>query len=193
MALQTECGNELTERVCRDGMPIQSLVHAVPAGSYFLVIDSYSASKVEVQVDKAPPTAVTPVTGNDTCYNAVEIPETGGLFSGDTLNLQADYANCATPSRLVNDAAFKLTLMTGKRVVARVDTKMWDGMLMRFKAPESGAMLCSEMAISCNDDSDDHLPLLDESLPAGTYYYVITGYAATDAGQYTFDVSISDS
>jgi hypothetical protein len=193
MALQTECGNELTERVCRDGMPIQSLVHAVPAGSYFLVIDSYNASKVELQVDKAPPTAVTPVSGNDTCYNAVEIPEVGGLFSGDTRNLHADYANCATPAHIVNDAAFKLTLTTGKRVVARVDTKGFDGMLMRFKTPDSGEMLCSGDAVSCNDDSDDHLPLLNENLPAGTHYYVITGYSATDVGEYTFDVSISDS
>src|ERR1700755_3603848 len=107
MALQTECGNELTERVCRSGMPIQSLVHAVPAGTYFLVIDSYSATKVDLQVDKAPPTAVTPVTGNDTCYSAASVPETGGLFSGNTSTLQADYTNCATPTHIVNDAAFK--------------------------------------------------------------------------------------
>jgi hypothetical protein len=84
-------------------------------------------------------------------------------------------------------------LTSGKRVVARVETKDFDGILMRYKAPESGEMLCSGEAVACNDDSEDHLPLLDEILPPGIHYYVITGYAADAAGEYTFDVSISDS
>ena len=193
MAIQTECGNELSERVCRDGTPVQSLVHALPAGQYFLVIDSYSATEVELMVEKRPPTPVTAVTLNDTCYNAVPIPETGGLFSGDTRGMQPDYVNCAASPILVSDVAFSLMLTSGKRVVARVETDTFDAMLMRFKAPESGEMLCAGDAISCNDDSDDHVPLLDELLPPGIYYYVITGYAADDAGEYTLDVSVSDS
>lgn len=193
MAIQTECGNVVSERVCRDGTPVQSVVHALPAGQYFLVVDSYSASKVELMVEKRPPTPVTAVTGNDTCYSAVQIPETGGLFSGDTRGMQPDYVNCAKAPTLASDVAFSLMLTSGKHVVARVETKSFDGMLMRFKAPESGEMLCSGGAVSCNDDSDDHVPLLDETLPPGMHYYVITGYSAGDAGEYTFDVSISDS
>jgi hypothetical protein len=193
MAIQTECGNELSERICRDGMPVQSLVHALPAGQYFLVIDSYSASKVELMVEKQPPTPVTAVTGNDTCYGAVQIPEAGGLFSGDTRSMQSDYVNCAKTPGFAKDVAFSLTLTSGKRVVARVETTSFDGMLMRFKAPESGEMLCSGEAVNCNDDSDDHLPLLDETLAPGTYYYVVTGYSSNDAGEYKLDVSVSDS
>jgi hypothetical protein len=192
VAIQTECGNELTERVCRDGMPLSSLVHALPAGQYFLVIDNYSATQVEVQVDKAPPTPVMAVTGNDTCYSAVEVPETGGLFSGDTRGLQADYVNCAKMPQLSSDAAFRLTLTTAKRVVARVDTSSFDGMLMRFKQPEAGVMLCEGERSACNDDSENHVPQLDEMLSAGTYYFVVTGYSMSDAGTYTLDVSISD-
>lgn len=193
MAIQTECGNELSERVCRPGTPVRSRVHALPAGQYFLVIDSYSASEVELMVEKRPPTPVTAVTLNDTCYNAVVIPETGGLFSGDTRGMQPDYINCARSPVAASDVAFSLTLTSGKRVVARVETSDFDGMLMRYRTPESGEMLCSGEAISCNDDSEDDLPLLDEILPPGVYYYVITGYSADAAGQYTFDVTISDS
>lgn len=192
MAIQTECGNELSERVCRSGTPVQSIVHALPAGQYFLVIDSYSASKVEVLVEKRPPTPVTAAMANDTCYNAVPIPETGGLFSGDTRTMQPDYPNCAPSSILAKDVAFSLTLTSGKRVVARAETE-FDGMLMRFKSPESGEMLCSGAPINCNDDSEDHGPLLDEILGPGTYYYVITGYSSDAAGEYTLDVSVSDS
>jgi hypothetical protein len=193
MALQTECGNELSERVCHEGAPVQSLVHALPAGQYFLVIDSYSASNVELLAEKKPPTPVTAVMGNDTCYNAVMIPELGGLFSGDTRNMQADYVNCAKVPDYAKDVAFSLTLTSTKRVVARVETKSFDGMLMRFKAPDSGEMLCAGDAVSCNDDSADHVPVLDETLPPGTHFYVITGYSRADAGEYKFDVSISDS
>lgn len=193
MAIQTECGNELSERVCHDGMPVQSLVHALPAGQYFLVIDSYSANKLELLAEKRPPTPVTAVTGNDTCYSAVQIPETGGLFSGDTRMMQADYVNCAKVPDFANDVAFVLTLTGSRRVVARVETKSFDGMLMRFKAPDSGEMLCAGDAVSCNDDSEDHVPVLDETLPPGTYYYVITGYSKADAGEYKLDVSVSES
>jgi hypothetical protein len=193
MAIQTECGNELSERVCHEGTPVQSLVHALPAGQYFLVIDSRSASKVELRAEKKPPTPVVAVTGNDTCYSAVQIPELGGLFSGDTRTMQSDYVNCAKVPDYAKDVAFTLTLTTSKHVVARVETKSFDGMLMRFKAPDSGEMLCAGDAVSCNDDSADHVPLLDESLPPGTYYYVITGYSRAEAGEYKFDVSISDS
>jgi hypothetical protein len=54
-------------------------------------------------------------------------------------------------------------------------------------------MLCSGEVVNCNDDSDDHLPLLDETLAPGTYYYVVTGYSSNDAGEYKLDVSVSDS
>jgi hypothetical protein len=192
MAIQTECGNELSERVCRMGTPVQSRVHALPAGQYFMVVDSYNATKVELLVEKRPPSPVTAAMANDTCYNALPIPETGGLFSGDTRSMNPDYLNCAPVPTLASDAAFSLTLTSGKRVVARVDTDVFDGVLMRFETPDSGEMLCSGAAVSCNDDSADHLPLLDENLPAGTYYYVITGYSGDDAGEYRFDVTISD-
>jgi hypothetical protein len=192
MAIQTECSNELTERVCRDAVPTRSLLHAVQPGQYFLVIDSYSANKVDVLVEKLPATPVTAVMGNDTCYNAVQVPETGGLFSGDTRGMQADYVNCAKVPTYAIDVAFTLALTSSRRVVARVEAK-FDGMLMRFKSPESGEMLCGAEPASCNDDSTDQVPLLDETLPPGTYYYVVTGYSADAAGEYMLDISVSES
>lgn len=202
MALQTECGNELEERICTQGMPVDSVIHAQPPGQYFLVLDSYSASSVEVKVELAPPTAVTAVDNNDTCYSAWEIPEAGGLFSGDTSLLLQDYlvgcgattsnCTCGQVAHFANDAAYALTLSSPKRVIARVEAT-FDAVLLRYRVPESGQMLCTGDAAACDDDSNkQHLPLLDESLPAGTYYYIVSGYDQSASGNYYLDVSVSD-
>jgi hypothetical protein len=193
MALQTECGSEPSERFCRMGTPLESVVHTLPAGKYFLVVDSYSASMVELMVKLDPPTAVTAVAANDTCYSAVKVPETGGLFSGDTSLMQPDYrVTCSKVPAYAKDSAFALDLGTGKRVVARVDAS-FHAALMRYRAPDSGDMLCTGDALSCESDSAQHLPILDERLPPGRYYYIVTGYTSTDGGEYQLDVSVSDS
>jgi hypothetical protein len=193
VALQSECGNDLSERVCRPGMPLESVVHALPAGKYFLVMDSFSANTLEVTAKLAPPTAVTAATANDTCYSAVKIPDTGGIFAGDTTLMQPDYrVTCRKMSGYAKDAAFSLDLLTGKRVVVRVDAS-FDAVLMRYRAPDSGDMLCTGDALACEDDSDQHIPILDERLPPGRYYYIVTGYSIMDAGTYQLDVSLSDS
>lgn len=193
MALQTECGELLSERTCRIGGPLTTRLHDVPAGHYFMVVDSPTADELMVQVDALPPTPPTSVMGNDTCETAFEIPITGGLFKGDTRQLSQDYtsnSSCGNGA-LSRDAAYKLTLPSRKHVVVSVDAS-FDSVLLRYDSPGPGEALCSEAMPACNDDGNGMNAQFDEPLDAGTYYYIVDGYSSTNAGEYVLDVSISD-
>jgi hypothetical protein len=193
MALQTECGELLSERTCRIGGPLTTRLHDVPPGRYFVVVDSPTADELMVEADALPPTPTTPVMGNDTCETAFEIPVNGGLFKGDTRTLAQDYkASCANRA-LSRDAAYKLTLPSRKHVVVSVDAS-FDTVLMRYDSPAPGETLCSQAMPACNDDgnSTGMNAQFDDTLDAGTYYYIVAGYSSTGAGEYVLDVSISD-
>ena len=195
MALQSTCSDVVSERVCRMGQPLSMRMHDVPAGMYYMVIDAGSAQYVNVLVNTSAPSPATAVSGNDTCYNAVDSPATGGVFKGDTRTLQQDYksgANCAM-SALSRDAAFRLTLPSTKRVFAKLLAD-FDSVLMRYDSPVSGNMLCSGEPQSCWDDGPDGSgsAQLDETLKAGTYYLIVDGYDTQNAGAYLLDVSVND-
>lgn len=195
MAFQATCNDIVSERVCRTGAPLIMRMHDVPAGTYYMVIDAGSAQYVSVLVNTLAPSPATAVSGNDTCYNAVDIPATGGVFKGDTRMLQQDYkssASCAMGA-LSRDAAFRLTLPSPKHVFAKLQAD-FDSVLLRFDAPASGNMLCSGDPQSCWDDGPDGQgsAQLEETLKAGTYYLIVDGYGTQNAGAYVLDVSVSD-
>lgn len=193
MALQSVCNDSLSERVCRSGMPLTSRLHDVPAGKYYLVVDSSLAESFTVLVNTFPATPTTNVPStNDTCYSAWDIPETGGLFSGDTRMLNQDYsANCGGTA-MSRDAAFRLTLTERKRVVATVDAS-FDSVLLRYAALGTSDMLCTDPMPACNDDGGPQSTAqLDDELAPGTYYFIVDGYGtASPGGDYLLDVAIS--
>ncbi|MET0386641.1 MAG: putative metal-binding motif-containing protein [Polyangiales bacterium] len=206
MALQTTCSDPLSERVCREGQPLSTRLHDVAPGAYFMVIDSPMGTDVTVRVDLLPPTPTTPVSANDTCFDATLIPPEGGIFSGDTSTLNNDYdLNYIEPSlrcgngAAARDAAFRLELTAKKRVIARVDSSVFDSVLLRYDAPQPGQPLCASLNPVCDDDSGgtSDSAQLDEELPAGIYYYIVDGYAANvddpkSSGVYLFDVTVTE-
>jgi hypothetical protein len=192
-ALQTQCNMPTAEKGCRNGMPINTRVHDVPAGDYFLVVDSPTAASVTVEVDTMPLTQTIPVTNNDNCETAYDIPADGGSFSGDTRTLLQDYsANCGGGATS-KDAAYRLVLTQTKHVVAQI-TAEFDSVLLRYNTPSGGGALCSSpQPAACNDDignGDD--AVLDEVLDPGTYYYIVDGFKDSNTGTYTFDVTVTD-
>jgi hypothetical protein len=193
IALQTTCGDLTSERMCRVGMPVNTRLHGVAAGDYFVVIDSPTASGLTLKVDSLPLTPTVPVTGNDNCYTATEIPEVGGLFAGDTRLLLADYDASCGGGALSKDAAFSLMLPVRKHVVAVLDAD-FDSVLLRFGPERAGTSFCSEPEpAACVDDTGvGGNSTLDEMLDPGTYFYIVDGYKDLNAGQYTFDVSVVD-
>jgi hypothetical protein len=193
VAVQASCGAKTSERVCRSAAPLRMRMHDVPAGQYFVVLDSAMATSVDLRVDVFPPTATIPVADNDTCYSAVEIPLSGGVFQGDTRKLAHDYVATCGGGALSPDAAFKLTLPTRKHVVASVDA-LFDSVLLRYDSPAPGEALCARPDPQCDDpvDGDGTKARFDERLEAGTYYYVVDGYSSLNSGEYLFDVTITE-
>jgi hypothetical protein len=197
MALQKTCGDPSSEQTCQSGVPLTTHLHDVAAGQYFLVLDSPAATMLTLTANAQAATPSTPVSGDDTCASAFEIPPTGGVFQGDTRGLTDDYhapvrdASCGGGA-LSPDAAFQLTLTDRKHVVARIDAT-FDSVLLRFDPPASGAMPCSDPNPECNDDGvmTGMNPQLDETLDPGTYYYIVDGYGLNNSGMYTLDVSVS--
>jgi hypothetical protein len=190
-ALQSTCGDVNSERGCRKGGPLETRLRNVDPGEYYVVVDSPNAAAVTVQVETYPPTPTTPASGNDNCMSAQLIPETGGIFSGDTRDLLADYVASCGAGAASKDAVFKLVLTTRRHVVARLDSG-FDGVLHRMRDDRTGPDVCKDVV---SDNCSVHTgggtgALLDEVLSAGTYYYVVDGYRDFNAGYYQLDVAV---
>jgi hypothetical protein len=190
-ALQSTCGDVSSERGCRKGGPLESRLRNVEPGEYYVVVDSPNAAAVTVQVETYPPTPTTSAAGNDNCHSAQLVPETGGIFSGDTRVLLADYEATCGSGAASKDAVFKLVLTTRRRVVARLDTG-FDGVLHRISDGRTGPSLCTDVI---SDNCSEHVgggtgAQLDEVLNAGTYYYVVDGYRDFNAGYYQLDIAL---
>jgi hypothetical protein len=191
-ALQSRCGDITSERGCRKGAPLSARVLNVPAGDYFVVVDSPTAQSVSVQVQTTEPTPTIAVTGNDTCATAYEISGIGGIFTGDTSTLINDYTAACDKDASSRDAVFKLVLPDHKHVVARLDSG-FDGVLHRIRDQRTTSDVCmnvkSEM---CMQETVGGIGAeLDESLLAGTYYYIVDGYQNFNFGYYQFEISIT--
>jgi hypothetical protein len=193
VALQQTCGVIATERGCRAGGPVQTRLRNVAAGDYFIVVDSRSAAAVTIKVDTLPPSATTTVTGNDDCQRAFDIPLTGGVFTGDTRTLLGHYgagAACGA-NTLSPDAVYRLVLPETRRVLVTLDPS-FDGVLHRMRDDRPPGQACMPwQADLCRDVAGSGIQeMLDDTLGAGTYYYVVDGARDTNAGFYTLDVSI---
>jgi hypothetical protein len=119
------------------------------------------------------------------------IPETGGIFSGDTRDLLADYVASCGAGAASKDAVFKLVLTARRHVVARLDSG-FDGVLHRMRDDRTGPDVCKDVV---SDNCSVHTgggtgALLDEVLSTGTYYYVVDGYRDFNAGYYQLDVAV---
>ncbi|HEX2675347.1 MAG TPA: hypothetical protein VHM19_01875, partial [Polyangiales bacterium] len=193
LSLQSACGDPGSELSCRAGQPLQTRVHDVPAGDYFVVVEAPAAASATVKVTKLPISPVVLVTGNENCANAFDVPETGGLFVGDTTNLLDDYsAPCGAGAKSA-DAVYRLTLTEARHVVATIDAE-FDSVLNRMTDDRVGDEACTDTpSDACDDDSGTgSQAVLDEKLDPGTYYYVVDGFKRDNAGRYLFDVTVTD-
>ena len=191
-ALQRTCGDVGSERGCKKGGPLETRLRNVEPGDYYVIVDSPAAQSVTVQVITYDPTPTTPAVGNDACWNAIEIPPEGGIFSGDTRDLLADYGAACGGGAASNDAVFKLVLPEPKTVKAKLDSG-FDGVLHRIRDSRTTPDVCTNVVSeNCIDDTGANMSAeLDESLGAGTYYYVVDGFRDFNAGYYQLDVTIT--
>jgi hypothetical protein len=190
VALRPTCDAEVGQLRCDQGAPARARIRSLPAGTYYVIVEGSNAGAYTLDVTLTPPTTPTPATGNDNCLSAVRVPETGGVYTGSTFTALPDYtttsASCGFMARS-KDVAFRLDLTSRRRVVASTDGSSFDTVLYYFV----GA--CPGVEAACDDNSGEGTrSLLDVTLNAGTYYFIVDGWGTDSAGDYVFELFTSD-
>lgn len=189
------CGGKEDQLVCGTGSPspVRAAKHAVPAGSYRVVAESFQGQPLKLTAFVRPAVAPTIVPFSDGCADALEIPPEGGFFQGTTANAAGDYsAGCdqgGVEGGGAPDQMLKLVLAAPKRVVLEMAGSAYSTLLDVRKGP---ACPGTEIAQGCGVGfSSSRRSFLDLDLEAGVYFIQIDGYAL-DAGPWFLDVRVVD-
>ena len=186
--LQSTCGDTSAEVACqRIELGTNMVLDAtVGRGTYYVVLDggradAFGSAKVTVQVDDL-------AALNAMCRRAPRI-RPGQTISGSTASESDDFqATCAGGAQS-NDLVYRLTLRRRQIVRATMESD-YDGALHIRRD-------CADQSteIMCNDDlaeGDNRHSLLETTLDAGTYFVIVDGFAAGNAGTFTLDVETSN-
>jgi hypothetical protein len=127
-----------------------------------------------------------PAPINDGCAGATDI-SAGGVFEGDTCGASDDHAPAATCSGGGGRDLWYTFTLTGREVVYldTVDGRVWDTVLqLRWgSCPGAGSpVVCSDDA--CPGESGGRRSQVLEVLDAGTYFVVVDGGGAAEAGPF---------
>jgi hypothetical protein len=194
---RSTCDASGSQLACGDGTMIDGRVRNVQPGDYYMVLESPAPASdpasFTVSLDRLPRTVPTAATGNDTCASAIDIPDGGALFTGDTFGMLDDYQALCGGGAHSPDAAFRLVLAKRSRVTASLEAT-FDTVLYRFDDTGNGAASCrSKNEAACNDDGaqGNTNSMLSDLLDAGTYYYVVDGFNDNSQGSYLLDVTVA--
>lgn len=190
-ALRSDCDDGATQRSCSDGLPLFERVRNLEPGEYFVIVESAQSAPFTIKTERLPPTVPIEVVDNGVCALATSVPASGGVFVGDTTRTNDDYAaGCGGGARSA-DAAFRVELPEAATVRAFLSAD-FDAVLYRIEDFGDGERSCSTVIESaCDDDGGGGTnSLLEEPLPAGTYFYIVDGYGAGNEGSYVLDVAI---
>jgi hypothetical protein len=188
------CDADSDQLVCADGAPspIRAAKHAVPAGSYRVIAESFQGQPVQLTAFVRPAVPPTLVPFADDCADAVQIPEAGGFFQGNTTNAFGDYsAGCdqgGVEGGGAPDQLLKLVLAAPKRVVLDMTGSGYTTLLDVRKGPSCPG---TEIAMGCAVGFGARRSFLDLDLDAGVYYIQIDGYAEA-SGLWFLDVRVVD-
>lgn len=177
--------------VCTPGQtPTRASRRALGPGSYRIVVADELGQNVGLMAlvrPTAPPTVVTTANG---CADPLPLPLGGGFFSGDTTAMTADFeASCDAPGQplgTANDQLFKLELPSAQRVVLDMT-----GSFLRPVLNLRQGAVCPGLEVpgACNAGTGPTRSFLDRTLPAGTYWVQVDGFAG-DKGAWNLDVRV---
>ena len=124
------------------------------------------------------------------CAQALSVPGAGGVFVGDTTREDGDYEASCGGGAFSADAVFRVELAAPATVRAFL-TADFDAVLYRID--DFGDGVCTSVSdAACDDDGGGGTnSLLEEPLPAGSYFYVVDGYGFGNQGSYVLDIAIS--
>ena len=172
--------------------PIRAQAHDVPAGSYRAVVENIAANPVSLTAYVRPAQAPRLVPFADTCADAVDIPEAGGFFQGNTSNAEADYvAGCdlgGQPAGGARDQMLRLTLTRTRRVLFDMQGSGYNTLLNVREGPSCPG---TELVHACAAGYYSERSFLDLVLTAGTYFVQVDGYAGA-SGEWFLDVHVAD-
>lgn len=181
----------MSRLVCDAGStPVRISKRGVPAGDYRAVITDDVGALTTLTAFVRPTVAPTTVSGADLCANAIDIPQTGGFFVGDTTNATANYdATCDSPNAPPGgapDQVLRLVLAQPKHVVFDMSGSTYTTLLeVRQGSPCPGTVFND----ACYVGFSGARSFLDLELPAGTYWVIVHGYAGSK-GPFNLDVRV---
>ncbi len=192
LAVQPSCGDEQSELFCTTGRLALKRLRNLSPGRYHVVVESAVDTGFVVMAELLPVTVPVEVEGNERCDTAVEVGEGGGLYRGDTSEMDDDYSagRCGSLARS-KDAVFQLVLEESRRVRAELEAG-FDTVLYRFTEVQGESTTCvSSQEDACDDDGGPGTgSLLDEQLEAGVHYFIVDGFGKSNHGIYTLDIAV---
>ncbi|MEM1413831.1 MAG: putative metal-binding motif-containing protein [Myxococcota bacterium] len=188
-SVRETCDDGDSQLRCTSGNPSRSRLRNLTPGTYFVIVETFTTTDFDISVTVDEPTVPVPVVGNDDCVRATTVPETGGVFTGNTSTLLDDYetrfcgASAGSP-----DAAFELTLTSRRRVVVNTEGSAFNTVLHRHDRSCTTAM-----EAVCDDNGGEGLTsFLDQTLSAGTYFFIVDGFGSFSSGDYVLEVDVLD-
>jgi hypothetical protein len=168
--------------------PLRAVAHDVPEGSVRAVVQSLGGTPVSLTAFRRPAANSRAVLGADECDDAVEIPETGGRFEGNTANLYADYAtSCDYGGQSgpgAPDQMLRLVLTERRRVVFDMQGSSYDTVLVVRAGDDCPG---EEIEGTCSVGYVDSRSFLDVTLDEGEYGVQIDGYDG-QSGRWVLEV-----
>lgn len=181
VALHRDCAVPASAVVCDYGYPFNRTLGNVPAGRYWLWVESEAPGEYTVVVTAVDPS---PPPANDRCEGATDV-SAGGTFEGTLLAAVDDYASSCASFRPHRDVAYVLNLDADKAVHLRLAA------LGGFSPYLVVLGECGNTATerTCRWYSGAPTEVAYSLLPAGTYYILVE---AEHEGRFRLDVTIAD-
>lgn len=167
--LRTTCLDAATEIDCDNGYPGILRRRAMPAGTYYLIVQS--GGDVTLDVELTDPT--TPPT-NETCTAPIVMPPTGGHYTGSFVDVHDDVSlSCNFGG---GDLVYQIDLAAESDLAVTLTSPQ--SQYVYWSVRSSCATTSSELRCQGGTPADGTL----HQLPAGTYFVVIEGpsYAEVD-------------
>ncbi|MBN1773380.1 MAG: putative metal-binding motif-containing protein [Deltaproteobacteria bacterium] len=173
VALMTACGDATTEFLCGGSSVSRDYL---AAGTYYLVLEGTGWTTLDVSLG-AP---LTP-PAFDTCAGALDV-SAGGLFTADMARSYHDYPiSCAGSAR--PDVVLTFTLTESRDVAVLLEPlagTSTHALSLRTACADASSELRCRSGVS--------ISLTQRSLPAGTYYLVVSGSATSPDNRFMLDV-----
>jgi hypothetical protein len=187
---QESCGAEDRIACSADMGPARVNRRGVAAGDYRVVVSDTNGLDATLTAYVRAAVPPTLVDGADRCSSLiVDIPSTGGFFTGDTSKAAADFdtgCNIATGDGGAPDQILRLVLPGPRRVLLDMSgSTYWTALEVRKGATCPGVVVPG----ACQVGFSPGRSFLERDLAAGTYWLVVDGWDR-QAGVWNLDVRV---